>query len=253
MHDIEMHEVSDEFARCWQAAGRHIQIQAQGPLHSWLKANLNPPFFEHLSFRLGNQLFFIRIEDLDGRLSVPGSRDGLLFVADGCRGRPCIMPMRFRAGVWAPEGTGWGLVDPRKGTAVDPVRLVTDERIEISDWELQDFAVQIVRDHLEKTGRKLMSWQSNPDVSPSIWFVGESGPEWVVVRAVRRPKTKADPPADWNQIVERCARISKAGHFASVAVANADDSFDASGALPLWRGHAMTARFEGLAVGRGPA
>jgi hypothetical protein len=57
MHDIEMHEVSDEFARCWQAAGRHIQIQAQGPLRSWLKANLNPPFLEHLSFRLGNQLF----------------------------------------------------------------------------------------------------------------------------------------------------------------------------------------------------
>ena len=33
-----MHDVSDEFARCWQAAGRHIQIQAQGPLHSWLSA-----------------------------------------------------------------------------------------------------------------------------------------------------------------------------------------------------------------------
>jgi hypothetical protein len=44
MHEIEMHDVSDEFARCWQAAGRHIQIQVQGPLHSWLKANLNPPF-----------------------------------------------------------------------------------------------------------------------------------------------------------------------------------------------------------------
>ena len=44
MHDIEMHDVSEEFARCWQAAGRHIQTQVQGPLHSWLKVNLNPPF-----------------------------------------------------------------------------------------------------------------------------------------------------------------------------------------------------------------
>jgi hypothetical protein len=159
------------------------------------------------------------------------------------------MPMRCRAGAWTPEGIGWGLVDARTKTAVDPVRLVSDERIEISDWELQDFAIQIVRDHLERTGKKLMSWQSNPAISPSIWFVGESGAEWVVVQAVRYPRTKADLPANWNQIVERCARIGKVGHFASVGVANADDTFDASGAvssMPLWRGHAMAARFEGL-------
>jgi hypothetical protein len=81
MQNIEMHEVSEEFARCWQEAGRHIQTCAQGPLHSWLKVNLNAPFLEHLSFRLGNQLFFIRIEDVDGEMSVPGSRDGLLAIA----------------------------------------------------------------------------------------------------------------------------------------------------------------------------
>jgi len=253
MPDIEMHEVSDEFARCWQAAGQHIQTQAQGPLQSWLKANLNPPFLEHFSFRLGNQLFFIRIEDVDGWLSVPGNRNGLLSVAEGCQGHPCIMPMRYRAGAWVTQGTAWGLVDARTGKEVDPMALISDERIEITDWELQDFAVQIVRDHLEKIGMKLMSWQGNPAVDPSIWFVGESGPEWVVVRAVRSPRAKADLPANWQQIVERCARLGRAGHFASVSVANADDAFDASGAVasePLWRGHAMVVRFEGLVGGQ---
>ncbi len=153
MHDIEMHEVSDEFARCCQAAGRHIEIQAQGPLQSWLKANLNPPFLEHLSFRLGNQLFFIRIEDVDGRLRVPGSRNGLFSVADGCKGHPCIMPMRYRSGPWVPQWTGWGLVDARTGKAIDPIALVSDERIEMTDWELQDFALQIVRDQMERRAR----------------------------------------------------------------------------------------------------
>ena len=57
MYPIEMHSASEEFFRCWQAAGRHIERQVQGPLLSWLKANLTPPFLEHLSFRLGNQLF----------------------------------------------------------------------------------------------------------------------------------------------------------------------------------------------------
>ena len=65
--------------------------QVQGPLHSWLKANLNPPFLEHLSFRLGNQLFFIRIEDVDDKLEVPGSRDGIRAIADGCKGHACLM------------------------------------------------------------------------------------------------------------------------------------------------------------------
>ena len=50
-HDIDMHEVSDEFAKCWQAAGRHLDSQNHRGELNWLKANLTPPFLEHLSFR----------------------------------------------------------------------------------------------------------------------------------------------------------------------------------------------------------
>jgi hypothetical protein len=31
---------------------------------------------------------------------------------------------------------------------LDPIAHVSDERIEMTDWELQDFAVQVVRVHL---------------------------------------------------------------------------------------------------------
>ena len=97
MHNIEMHEVTEEFARCWQAAGRHLQAQVQGKMN-WLKASLSPPFLEHLSFRLGNQLFFVRLEPSDSRIRVPASREGLLSIAKGCNGHPCIMPMVQRRG-----------------------------------------------------------------------------------------------------------------------------------------------------------
>jgi hypothetical protein len=252
MHDIEMHDVSEDFARCWYAASRHIQTQLQGPLQSWLKVNLIPPFLEHLSFRLGNQLFFIRIEDVNGKLEIPGSREGLKYVAKGCKGHACLMPMRCRAGSWTPELTGCGLLDVQTGRPIDPVALISDERIEMTDWELQDFAVQIVRGYLEKNGKKLMSWHGNPSVDPSIWFVGDNGPEWIVVRAIRYPQKIANPPKNWRQIAESCARIGKAGHFASVSVANADDAFDRTGttaAIPLWRGHRMLASFDGLVPG----
>jgi hypothetical protein len=141
-------------------------------------------FLEHLSFRLGNQIFFVRLEDVDGKLEVPASRQTLLTIAEGCKGHPCLLPMQRERGGWIAARSGWGLLDLRTGRSLDPVSLVSGERIEMTDWELQDFAVQIVRDHLEKQGRKLMSWQGNPSVDPSIWLVGDHGPEWVVVRAV---------------------------------------------------------------------
>lgn len=251
MHEVEMQEISGEFAKCWKAAGTHIQRHAQGPMKSWLKASLTPPFLEHLSFRLGNQLFFVRLEDAEGKLTVPGTRQGLLMIADGCKGYPCIMPMQHRAGAWTPDRLAWGLIDARTGKAVDPIALISDEKIEMTEWELQDFAVQVVRDQLKKDGKEVMSCQGNPAVDPSIWFVGESGPEWIVIRAARYPTKDASRPANWQSISEQCSRVGKVGYFASVSFANADDAFDVNVAppKPLWRGHGMFVSFKGLSPG----
>lgn len=252
MYDIPMNEVSEEFAECWRAAGRHLQQQGQKAI-SWLRAHLHPPMLEHLSFRLGNQLFFICL-DAEGLAPFSaGNAKALHAVATGCRGHACIMPLKRTPNGWTVTAPGWGLLDMTSRRPIDPPALVSYEKIEMSDWELQDFAVQIVREQLEKEGRKIMSWQGNPDVDPSLWFGGDNGPEWVVVRAVRYPERDAIPPANWSRIAESCARMSKTGHFASVAVANAEDSFDpAKGSpMPLWRGHGMVVRYSGLSEGPG--
>jgi hypothetical protein len=144
------------------------------------------------------------------------------------------------------------LVGALTGEAIHPVTLISDEKIEMTDWEVRDFAVQIVRDHLNQTGRELMSWQGNPGVDPSLWFVNNSGPEWVVVRAARYPTLKSERPANWEKIAEECTRIGKIGHFASVSIVNHDDAFDPSGTVPptpLWRGHRMVVQFDGLVSG----
>ena len=106
MHNIEMAEVTEDFARCWSAAGLRIQNQAQGQLQSWLRSHLNPPFLEHLSFRLGNQLFYIQVEDVEGVLQTPGSLEGLLTIADGCAGHACLMPMKRAGQDWEPTESG---------------------------------------------------------------------------------------------------------------------------------------------------
>jgi hypothetical protein len=243
MYSIEMQEPSQEFLKCWQSAGIHLNNQVQGGIQAWLRAHPYPPFLEHLSFRLGNQLFFIRIEDVDEKIQVPGSLRGLLAVADGNHGHACLLPMRrkFFGGTWVPDRSGWGLIDAKTKEQIDPLSLVTDQKIEMTSWEIQDMAVQVVRNHLEDDGCRIMSWQSNPDVDPAIWFIGNSnGPEWVVVRAVKFPEKYAPRPKNWETIANQCSHISQVGHFASVSFASAELSGQ------LWRGHEIIVQFTGL-------
>ena len=251
MYDIEMQEMSKDFFKCWQAAGIHLGKQVDGGIQSWLRAHPYPPFLEHLSFRLGNQLFFIRIEDVDEKVEGPGSLRGLFAVSDGANGRACILPMKkkFFGGAWVPDNLGWGLIDARSRQPIDPVVLVTDEKIEMTPWEVHDMAVQVVRDQLDGQVYQLMSWQGNPEVDPAIWFIGNSKkPEWVVVRSAKYPDNEAQRPDNWDAIADGCARLSRIGHFASVAIVSMGQPFQSSdeAAVPLWRGHGMHVRFTGL-------
>ena len=252
MYDIEMQKMSPEFLSCWQAAGSYLNNKAQEAPLFWLRAHPYPPFMEHLSFRLGNQLFFIYVEDIDGTVEGPGTLEGLIDVAEGNGGHACIMPMRKKSTgeEWVPDIGGWGLIDVSTRNPVDPLSLVTDEKIEITPWELHDMAVQVVREHLEKKKYQLMSWQGNLDIDPSIWFIGDSnGPEWVVVRATRYPEDHAPLPENWKEVVEQCTSISQTGHFASVALASTEQKFESEDeeVVPLCRGDRMYINFPGLA------
>lgn len=241
MYEIETQSPSPEFLAMWQAAGRHIQSFFQDGLQSWLKVEPHPPFLEHLSFRIGNQVFFVRLEDVDDRAVLPGNRGGLLSIAEGWNGFPCLMPMRKRPDGWRPTKSGWGLIDLRSGDAIDPTWLVSDELVEVTDWELLDFAVQVVKQWLRDQGFEIMSSHSNPDVNPNIWFVSDKGPEWVMVKALRYPEKADAAPENWKVVADECGHLSRLGNFASVSFA-----LDKDRSQPIWRGHAADVQFNGI-------
>ena len=247
MHNVEMDEVTPEFSECWRDAGRYLQSQAKEIKLHWLKAELEPPFLEHLSFRIGNRLFFVGLEDIEGRVRGPGNTDGYKIIANKCNGYACLMLMQKGRDHWIPVNSDWGLIDPDSKSMIDPAILVSDEKIEMTDWELQDFAVQVVRNYVEnKMSYQVMSSQGNPSVDPSMWFIGDHGPEWIVIRACRYPDIQAEIPKN---LAEITSRLGSKGYFASVGFANVDDAFDPSGSvppLPLWRGHGFHVRFKGL-------
>ena len=251
MIEIEMHDVSEEFRLCWVAAGRHLNLQVQGGSLSWLKASLTPPFLEHLSFRIGNQLFYLRIIDVDGRVNGPGNPSGFVRIAEECQGNALLMPMKEAEDGWEPATSGWGLIDPDSNLSVNPLNLVTKELIEVTEWELLNFGVQVVRDHiLNKLNLEIMSTQTDPGVDPSIWFIGPDGPEWVVVRVARYPTPQAAIPNNIRDIAKGCSQTGTVGHFASVVFANDKEAYDPDNGgvgMKLWRGHPVVIlNFQGL-------
>ncbi|MHC1699977.1 MAG: hypothetical protein AB9900_03230 [Humidesulfovibrio sp.] len=244
MYEIEQDEPPKDFAVAWQCAGMHIQKMGQEGIN-WLRATLNPPLAEHLSFRLGNQLIFVFV-DIDG-FPFSGKRKQLfLNVSDEATAIPCVMRMQQRLAVFEPAHRGWGLVHANTGQEVDPASLVSDELIEMSNWELHDFSVQVVRDQLEKEGKNVFSSQSSLHIDPSIWFEDKGMPFWVVVRSGRYPQQQAPRPANLAEIKASCARMSPNGFFASVTAANANDPFTSDKGMPLYRGHGLYFRYEGL-------
>lgn len=151
------------------------------------------------------------------------------------------MKMQQRISTWEPATSGWGLVHAESGATVTPPALVTDALVEMSRWELHDFAIQVVSQYLEKKGKRVFSKQSSTEIDPSIWFEDESGPCFVVVRAATYPQQEAEKPSNIGSIKASCARISRNGYFASVSVVNAGDVD-----LPPYRGHGMYVRFTGM-------
>lgn len=252
LYAIDMTAATSEFKVMWQAAGQHIQRQSEPNSLAWLKANTQPPFLEHLSFRIGNQLFFVQVIDEANIVQGPGSLKGLLAVATAANGNACLIPMRKTGQKWAPTVPGWGLVDAKTGTQIEPLSLVSDELIRMTDWELQDFAVQTVLDFLQKENREVMSSQSNPSVNPSIWFVDEAGPSWIVVKPLRYPQKNGELPdlSGLDGAGRGVSALAK-GYIAWVKIANSEDPFDPDAErngnfLDLHRGHRCYVSFAGL-------
>lgn len=251
MYRVEPEPARDEFQELWEASRAHLDRQVDGGVRFWLRMWPWPSALEHHCFRLGNQIFVVRVVDADGRADGPGSAASIRAAARSLRGQACLLPMKrsLGDGHWEAILEGWGLECARTGRPVDPAALVTGDDVLMSDWEVHHFAVSAVKQALWDHGRKVTSWHSDPRVYPTIWFsTQDGGQEWIVVRASRYPKT---PPRvrHWNAIVEQCAASSARGHFVPVVVSREtlNEVMTPEPGL-LLRGHPLQAFF----VGAGP-
>ena len=247
--EILIEQPTEAFAYCWLAAARHLNAHSCGEI-SWFKKELTAPFFEHLSFALDNQAYFIRVVDADGLVPAPGLEQAVNSIAKGWDGIPCIMPMRFAAGSWTPVSEGYGLRHAETDEVIIPDDYKPDGPVLMTAWEIQDFGVKVVIDHIEKDlGYEVLMSQSHPDLSPSIWFKGEHCNEWVVVHTSAHPDPNPIFEYDMREVAEDCAKSmwGVVGHLAEVSFCSSDQEFyEGSKPLPLLRGEGAGLKFEGL-------
>ncbi len=266
-----------DFADCFDAASRHLKelLEKCGPNtrdaaaaaqegavpHTWLRTTPHTPLLEHLSFILGNQAFFVRLEDAEsfdlpllsdheqGRewsaalatSRFPGTLQGLMRIAAGYKGHACIMPMRrYGEEGWRPALRGWGLLDLRALNPMDPEALVNQKRVIATDWELHDMAVQEVRSALSKEGRRVLSWTNDPGVMPSVWFNNGLSPCWIIIRACRAPlKTMPAPDATTIEKIKKQMQGAP-GYYACVSFSGTDEDGT------VYRGETVKADYQGM-------
>lgn len=242
MYEINQIPASDNFSEAWLSAAKHLQNQG-GERIKWLRADLNPPLAEHLSFFIGNQLIFVfvGVDDVLG----PSSRSLFLEAAKEAKAIPAIFRVKHNGTEYQPMLKGWGLLHAQTRRLLDPTDLVLDELIEISDWEVHDFALQVLVNFIQEKGDVIISKQSSLHNDPSIWFRDDNGASYIIVRSGRYPLQEALRPKNIYKIVHSCKPRSLFGYFASVTVANIDQQYT-NDLLPLNRGQGMAVRFTGL-------
>lgn len=223
--EIAPFEITPEFEECWYAAGQHLNLRIRDSGASWLRAEL-PVFREHLSFALGNQLFFIQLIDVDDPKNGWWHPARLTRAVEDANGIGCLMPMMRQGSTWTPAEPGWGLIDVSTHSSLIPAERVTEERILMTAWEIHDVGIQIARQHLESNGWTVTSWQSDLEVNPSI-FAGKDGQLCgFVVRNSNKGPNKAARPENSKQIAAQLRSRGWGAKFIGLMVAGYDDPFD---------------------------
>ena len=245
---IEQEETSEEFKAAWIAAGNHLQSQCSDGIN-WIRDSLKGPFIEHLSFRIVNQLFFVFIEAAEFQLS--NGYEVFMKFAGVANAIPCVIKMNKNIATYEPSETGWGLLHATTKERIDPLALVSEELIVMSDWELHDFAISVVKNSLEKDGKNVYSTCSDININPSLWFEEDNIHYWVVIRGLRHPLASVERPHNIEQIAKNVMGDRSNGYFALVMIANSDNPFDPNAGengnfLSLYRGHSMKIKYAGI-------
>ena len=133
---------------------------------------------------------------------------------------------------------GWNLFNTETDEEIIPEHLATTEKIELSRWEMRNYAITYIRRIFEAQHVKVLSFQDTLEVDPQMWFEDSNGKKcWLIIRCETTPKEKAEQAEKLNEIIRRCFTYD--GYFAGIVLKPLDDD-------KLYRGSRVNIEFNGL-------
>ncbi len=221
-----------------------------------LSVSLSPDAGRHLVMLRGSRLIAVRAEcRARGRAIFPAGReerDRLLAFAQAVRGEAAIASLEIigdAADLVSGRAIGMTcaraalLVDARLNRPIDHVGGVAPVRVEISDWELHHFGVEIAEAGFVEAGYQIVSSNAEPGVNPQLW-VRRAGQLFAcLVRTARHPVAEPELPlAVAEKLVGEADRQGATALFCGISLGG-DDGVE--GVTPLWRGEPAFARYDG--------
>ncbi len=214
---------SDLLLFCRNIAGEQIQTHMYILNNcKWIRAEYTYPAFDSMNFIYKSSIFSVIIDILDeqGQSYLPEEfAKRQLYASRTYNLIPCKFPVVVKdphepkAEEIRPLHDGWNLYNTENGEEVIPEQIATTSAIKMSDWELHNYAIHFVMNHLMAKKRKILSWQDTLEIDPQIWFLDSQGNKcWMLVRCSRDGEVQK--PEKMNEIIRRCFKND--GYFAGI-------------------------------------
>ena len=261
---IDKPERSKLLKKAWEMAGKQIQeqfsrfnkeiINSSFDGFKWIKTELTYPSADHISFAYKSDIFSVFL-DISDDLNKSFDERSKYRLLDFCQKNnlvPCVFKFEAREKQsnsfsklndleLVPLSLGWNLYHAETNQKIEPNVDASEELTPMSAWELNNFAIQVVRSDIEKHPYKLLSLCDLLNINPQIWFEDEKGNvNWVVV------KYAPEDEFDFHKWIglERNAKQLRAydGYFAGVDFW----SHRSNSPTDLCRGDQMSAKYMGL-------
>lgn len=209
--------------RIHEQFGKNVSNLPPNLDYKWIRRDLTYPAFDHLSFAYKNQVFSVLAAPCVENESLLTRQERSRFIDAATKNNlvPCLFKIDIKKR--KPLQDGWNLTHFTTGEAIVPAELASNEKILLSEWELHNFAIQIVRNHITDTQNGcILSYCDVPDINPQLWFEHDNGDTcWVIVRHI------ADPDnftlSDWLGLEQSNPQIQGYdGYFAAVSFASAE-------------------------------
>lgn len=266
-HQIDRAEPSPQFLHARNVAGVTLQEQFKrlgGKLDSphdfrWVKTELTWPSFDHLTFAYGNRVFSVLVDAMEGGRSAISRQamDRFLEATKKNNLVPCIFPVKTETMI--PASAGWNLFGAVEQISLDPESFDMTGKMVMSEWELRNFAIQIVRDSITRDcSSEILSFTDVLGVDPQVWFQDADGNRaWVIVRHC--PQITGNEWEEYAGLEKSNPQLrSYDGYFAAVSLASSEPllldlegkliqlSERFTGKAPLYRGDGFHIKFEEL-------